>query len=327
MKKIKFRIIAFVALLLLVSVFHTGTGVAYASETVYLGGFVTGFDVKTEGAYVLGVSDVVTENGTRAPSKDAGVAVGDVLLSIGEKKIYSSQDIELALKGYSGGSVTCVFLRDGKKVIKDVTPVKDSGGSLRLGLFVRDGASGIGTVTFVKKDYSFVALGHPVCEGETPLSAKGGYIYACSVFGLTKGERGKAGELKGLFTGEKPIGEITDNGRRGIKGKLYRGYDLSALGEVEVGEATQGEATIVATLDGVKREEFKIAIAKIDGGREEKNYLIKITDKGLLKRAGGIVQGMSGSPIVQKGRLVGAVTHVFLNDPARGYGIDVRNML
>ncbi|HBK02635.1 MAG TPA: SpoIVB peptidase [Clostridiales bacterium] len=300
---------------------------ANADETVYLGGFVTGFEIKTDGTSVIGVSDVVTENGVKSPSKDAGVLPGDTLLYVGETKINTPYDIEVALKNYKSGKVVLRLKRDGNEIVKEVIPEKDLTGKLRLGLFVRDGASGIGTVTFVKKDGEFTALGHPVCEGDKITEASGGNLYRCSVFGVTKGERGKAGELKGVFVGDAPIGTISKNTEQGIKGKMNKNFDKSSLSEIETGEASIGEAAIIATIDGVKREEFKIAIVKSDKNKKTRNYLIKITDKRLISIAGGIVQGMSGSPIVQDGKLVGAVTHVFVNDPTRGYGISVANML
>ena len=300
---------------------------ASAQETVYLGGFVTGFEIKTDGVFVIGVSDVVTENGVKSPSKDTGVMSGDTLLFVGETKINTPYDIEVALKNYKSGKVVLRLKRDGNEVIKEVVPEKDLSGKFRLGLFVRDGASGIGTVTFVKKDGEFTALGHPVCEKEKMTEASGGNLYRCSVFGVSKGERGKAGGLKGVFVGDAPIGTISKNTEQGIKGVMNKNFDKSSLSEIETGEASIGEAAIIATIDGALREEFKIVIVKNDKNKKTRNYLIKITDKRLISVAGGIVQGMSGSPIVQNGKLVGAVTHVFVNDPTRGYGISIANML
>lgn len=325
MKKIglKFLVLAIV----FCSLFCAAATNAYAVEKVYIGGFACGFEIKTDGAFVVGTSDVVTKDGIKSPSKNAGIEVGDVLVSVNGKKISTPYDIELALKDYKGGSVVCVFKKDGKDNVKEITPVKDTNGNYRLGLFVRDGASGLGTVTFVKENGSFAALGHPVFEGTEPTKVNGGNIYRCSVFGVNKGERGKAGELKGVFVGDEPIGNIVKNTAFGIQGNINPKFDYKALGLVEVGDAGIGDAVIISTVDGVKREEFSASIVKADNSKSNRNLLVKITDKRLISVAGGIVRGMSGSPVMQNGKIVGAITHVFVNDPTRGYGISINNML
>ena len=325
MKKFGLKIL--ILTLTVCALFCVGGNTVKAVEKVYIGGFVTGFDIKTNGAFVIGASDVITKDGIKSPAKNAGVAAGDILVSVNGKKISTPYDIELALKDYKKGNVVCIFKKDGKDVVKEITPVVDTSGKYRLGLFVRDGASGIGTVTFVKEDGSFSALGHPVFEGDEPASVKGGNIYRCSVFGINKGERGKAGELKGVFVGDAPIGNIVKNTPYGIKGNVNEKFDYKSLGSVEVGNAEIGDAVIVSTIDGVKREEFKVSIVKADNSKSTRNLLIKITDKRLISVAGGIVRGMSGSPVIQDGKMVGAVTHVFVNDPTRGYGISINNML
>ena len=190
-------------------------------------------------------------------------------------------------------------------------------------------SEGIGTLSFITGDGTFMALGHPVCEddGKT-CDIVGGKISLCSVYGVTKGERGKAGELKGIIIEDKPIGNITGNYKQGIKGKVTDDFDLSKLDKVQTGEGRIGKAEIITCIDGIRRDSFSVSIVKAEfSGKEDKNFVIKVTDKRLIDYSGGIVQGMSGSPIVQDGKLVGAVTHVFINDPTRGYGISIDNML
>ena len=156
-----------------------------------------------------------------------------------------------------------------------------------------------------------------------------GNIYQCSIVNVVKGERGRAGELKGLFLNDKCIAAADTNCATGVYGNFNRDYDTSSLRSISIGENVQpGKASIYTTVDGVKPKEYSVSIVKVDSrNKQNKNYVIKITDKDLLEQTGGIVQGMSGSPIIQGGKLVGAVTHVFLNDPTRGYGISIMNML
>lgn len=328
------RFLKFLTCILIVSAvfigFNSPKFLARADEnTVYLGGFATGFCIDTRGAEIVGLSDVITESGVFSPAKDVEIKSGDILLSVDEKPINSSSDIEKALKGFAGEKVVVVILRDGEKLVKEVKPCKDLGGKFKLGLFIRDNLSGIGTMTFIKNNGEFMALGHPITsEGEKPCEVMGGSIYRCSIIGVNKGERGRAGELKGIFIKDNSIGEVTNNFEQGIKGKINKNFDLSKLVKVEIGTAKIGTAKMVTSISGEKMQEYDMAIVKTDGGEKScKNLVVKITDERLLKNAGGIVQGMSGSPILQDGKIVGAVTHVFLNDPTRGYGICINNML
>lgn len=161
------------------------------------------------------------------------------------------------------------------------------------------------------------------------LEAGDGNIFRCSIVGVVRGERGRAGELKGLFLNENRVAKADKNCESGIYGNFGKEYDCSGLKTVPIGdEAKPGAASILTTVDGVAPKEYEIGIVKVDAGnRQNKNFVIKITDDELLAQTGGIVQGMSGSPIMQDGKLIGAVTHVFLNDPTRGYGIAISNML
>lgn len=299
---------------------------ANSDRKIYLGGIPAGFSLETKGAYVAGVCDVVTQDGVKSPSKDAGIVLGDYIISIDGVEVNSAFDIEKAV--VSDGYKDVLIDRCGIIMKKSVMPAKDLGGKFRLGVFVRDSVSGIGTITFFK-DGKYASLGHPVLDDNgLVLSVLKGNVYPCEITGYIKGERGIPGELKGVFIKNSSIGNIEKNIRNGVYGKLEESFDFSDKTEIEVGEAKIGKASIFTTIEGDKPQEYSISIVKTDGEvGVNKNYVIKVTDKTLLDKTGGIVQGMSGSPIVQDGKLVGAVTHVFINDPTRGFGISIKKMI
>lgn len=305
------------------------TSVAHAQEnSIYLGGNVLGFTIKTEGATVVGTCDVITTDGLVSPCKKAGIKVGDVIYNMGSFAVNSASDVSKVLNDYDGGEIVTKIVRDGQVKLIDVIPVKDVTGEYKLGIYLRDDLTGLGTVTFYRDDGSFGSLGHPVSDekGKT-YSVIGGEVYTSSVIGINKATRGKAGELKGMFIGEKPIGSIIKNTETGLFGKISK-FDATSKIKVEVGKAKQGKAQIYSTVDGISPKYYDIDIVKTDFFTgSNKNLVIKISDKELLKITGGILQGMSGSPIIQDGKLVGAVTHVFINDSSRGYGISIDNML
>ena len=175
-------------------------------------------------------------------------------------------------------------------------------------------------------------MGHAVCdESRVSFALADATVYRCSIVGINRGERGRAGELRGIVLSDDPIASADKVCETGLYGTFADKYDYSALQTVEIAplsQATIGEAVIYSTVDGVEPRAYEVAIAKVDAGnRSNKNFVIKVTDEDLLRESGGIVQGMSGSPIVQNGKLIGAVTHVFLNDPTRGYGIGIEKML
>jgi len=322
--KRKFIFISLIITLLMMFPFGSYTALA-ASETVYLGGMSAGFSLKTKGAEVVGTCDVITENGLRSPCKDSGIEVGDRIMSINNAKINSVEDIEENITGKT--TVIIDLIHNGENVIKTVQPAKDINGRYKLGVFIRDSISGIGTITYIKND-RFASLGHPVLtdRGEL-LDIAGGELYNCNITGCIKGERGKAGELRGVFLRTNPIASIDKNSQCGVFGKISDDFDRTKLVEIEIGHAEPGNASIFSTINGGEVKEYSISIIKADNYGANKNFVIKISDNELLDATGGIVQGMSGSPIIQDGKLVGAVTHVFINDPTRGFGIDIDNMI
>ena len=334
MRKLKFFIAAVLACFLAASAGGATLPAAAAEKEYYLGGMTAGFSLSAGGAQVVGLVDVVTESGAQRPAADAGIRAGDVICEAGPLKIRSVNDLNASLNKSAGREVTLSVRRGGETARVQVTPVREKkSGDYKIGVLIRDSVSGIGTVTYVETDsLRFGALGHAVTdENKDELSVSDPRVYLCSIIGVNKGERGKAGELRGLFLNDKTVGKAEKVCKTGLYGTFERSADLTARRTVQAGgieEATIGKAEIYATVDGVTPQKYEIAIAKVDAGnRENKNFVIKITDEKLIGETGGIVQGMSGSPILQNGKLIGAVTHVFLNDPTRGYGIAIEHML
>lgn len=305
-----------------------------ATRSVYVCGNTAGFLLNMGGVQVIAVSEVVTDDGCFAPARNAGVRAGDIIRKIDEKKVSNISEMNACLNA-SGGKDVCLTIKrkDGEEKLLNVKPQRDSNGKYKIGVLIRDSISGIGTITYIDKDSGrFGALGHAVYDDENNiLNVNEGKVYDCSVVSVTKGVRGKAGELKGIFVGEGNVGSSDKLLDCGLYGKINKNLDLSRYEKREIAplsEAHIGGAQIYSTVDGLKTEKYSISIVKVDeGNRENKNFVVKITDKTLIDRTGGIVQGMSGSPIVQDGKLIGAITHVFLNDPTRGYGIGIENML
>lgn len=305
---------------------------AYAADDkVYLGGFPAGFMLNTQTVEVVGVCDVLCDGGLKSPARDAGIRSGDVIDEVNGMEINSTEDLnEVLEEKYS--SFTLTVIRDGEETSIGVTPVKEkSSGKTRLGLLVKDSISGVGTVTYVEKSGAFGSLGHPVTNSDGKITAiNGGCIYGCTIYGVKRGVRGTPGELKGAFDDTAIIGKVSVNSSGGISGTLSEDFDYSRLTEIKrgrVSDATIGKATIYSTLSGTEPAEYEVSIVKVDPTeKNNRNYVIKIDDENLIEKSGGIVQGMSGSPIVQNGKLIGAVTHVFVNDPTRGYGIAIDKM-
>lgn len=322
MKKISRLFCLFFTLLCVVFV---GANTANAeNDKIYLGGMPAGFFLETRGAYVAGLCDVITEKGLLSPSKDAGIEVGDTILYINDKEINNAKDIENVVKNDS--EINVQIDRNGEIKNYSVKPVPDMNKKPKLGVFIREGINGIGTITYIKNN-SFASLGHPVLDNDgSILNLINGKIYECNITGFIKGERGKPGELRGVFIRKNEKGTIIKNNECGVYGNLNK-LNTDNLQEIEVGEGVPGNAYFITTTEGKTPQKYSISIVKVDKNDSVKNFVVKITDSKLLETTGGIVQGMSGSPIIQNGKLVGAITHVFVNDPSRGFGISVNNML
>ncbi len=308
----------------------TLTAEAAAETRVTVGGMPFGVRFHTDGVTVAGFETVKTESGDVCPAKDAGLLSGDVILEINGEKVSSAEDLAGKISASANG-ITVTYRRGSATHKAKLTPVRDLEGKTRAGMWIRDVAAGIGTVTFYdEKSGRFGGLGHGICNSETgellPLSH--GTVTEVTLCGINRGTAGAPGELKGYFGIEK-IGEVTKNERTGIYGvltKLPRGGETVAVAKKS--RVKEGEVTIRCTLSDGEMRDYKATISDIDrSGGECKNFIITVTDEELLCRTGGIVQGMSGSPILQDGKLIGAVTHVLVNDPTRGYGIFIENML
>ncbi len=302
-------------------------------QIVYLGGTPLAISVKTEGLTVLGLCEVQSDQGLSSPAKDGGVRVGDRLLAMDGVAVNCREDVQRALDLASGKPVNMSLERDGRSVYAWVTPLWDqSTDGYRLGMYLKDSIDGIGTLTYVASG-RFGALGHCVSEGDdsdpTPIS--GGEIYATTVTGAIIGKKGEAGSLLGGKRGDKPLGTITSNTVFGIYGDaapaLSAGRRRVTVAEPK--EVKEGKAYIYTTVTQGEPRLYEVQLTEVYRQRRPqiKGMMLKVTDPDLLALTGGIVQGMSGSPILQDGKLVGAVTHVVVSDPTVGYGVYARFML
>lgn len=315
----KFCLTLIAALLLILTFGQNGIISARAEgEKVYIGGMPAGFVLDTRGATVLGTVDVFIKDAFASPAKDAGINAGDIILTLNDIEINNAKDIEKVLIKCGGEKLEITFLRRGAQVKGEIIPAKEqSSGQFKLGLLIKDGLSGIGTVTYFKEsDMRFGALGHAVYDSDSGdiLNIRSGSVFKCSIISITRGERGKTGELGGIFLRDKVFAVADKNLNCGVFGKAdniiinekAKGlYDIGGKNTVKM-----GKAVIYTTIEGVTPEEYNISIVKVDkNAKDNKNLVIKIDDKRLLEATGGIVQGMSGSPILQDGKLVGAITH------------------
>lgn len=300
---------------------------------VYVGGMSAGFTLKTEGAQVVGLCEVLSEKHVKSPALEAGIKTGDVITKIEGIPIDSITEMNEIIHKGQGRSMKFEIVRGEERIEREITPIKDKiTERYKIGVLVRDSVSGIGTITYVQKDSGrFGALGHAVSnENHQKMEISNGNVYACNILSVAKGIRGKAGELRGAFLHDEKFGTAEKLCDCGIFGKIEGADRMQdwTLAEADSSLAKPGNAYIYSTVTGTCPQKYEIEIVKVNkSNRENKHYVIKITDENLISETGGIVQGMSGSPILQDGKMIGAVTHVFLNDPTRGYGIDIQTML
>lgn len=306
---------------------------ASAEETiVYIGGMSAGFTLKAGGAQIIGFCDVVGEQKMASPALDAGLVSGDIITKVAGISIESISELNDIVNKNQAKELEVEILRNGENIILRVKPIKDKvSNHYKIGVLVRDSVSGIGTVTYIDKRGHFGALGHAVVgENKHELKISDGVVYECSIIGIHKGVRGRAGELRGMFLNDKTFGCAKKLCSCGIFGEISNEFKISDTmrAVADSNDVRPGKAYIYSTISGVEPQKYTIEIVKVDlNNRENKNYVVKITDENLIMETGGIVQGMSGSPIIQDGKLVGAITHVFLNDPTRGFGINIETML
>ncbi len=306
---------------------------------VYVGGETVGFNLYSDGVICVGSNAVATSEGTKEPIKESGLQTGDAILKIEDIEIQNIEDVDriINLPTFAGQELTLTIKRDEKEEKVKIIPVFDMlTQKYKLGLWVRNNASGVGTLTYVKQsDFRFGAVGHPIIDsslGEN-FEVESGNIYKCRLLGIKKGEKNNPGEIKSSINlSDDAIGLADTNCKYGVYGNILNKGCIDADRTATLGGRLSvhlGDAKIYCNLDnmGVKAYDVKIIKANKQNSADDKSMTIKVIDKELLEKTGGIIQGMSGSPIVQNGKIVGAVTHVFVNDPTRGYGVYIDWMI
>ena len=298
-------------------------------------GRTVGIKLFSDGVLVVGLSDIQTDGTAVSPAKEMGLKVGDRITHVNDREVDTIEQMQEAIQTLAGEQMTLKVTRRDKQLQLCGAAVCSRQGTYQLGTWIRDSMAGIGTVTFYDpKSEVFGALGHGVNDVDTAqlMSMQSGSVMHSSVTDVKKGQSGAPGELHGSFDLRRDMGQLYANTHAGIFGTLA---DESILGDIkpmEIARRSQikvGPATILSNVAGEEVREYRVEIMHLYPSTEGemRNLMLKVTDPELLAQTGGIVQGMSGSPILQNGRLVGAVTHVLVNDPTRGYGILMENML
>lgn len=303
------------------------------------GGNAIGVRMNTKGVLVVAVTDIIDTSGNRvSPARNAGLKVGDSIIEINGEKIVSSEQVVDILNESKDKEVELLVLRNKGEFKTLSSPIKClQDNAYRLGIWVRDKTSGIGTMTFYHEESdTFGALGHGITDVDTGklLNVEKGLIMNAKISEVEQGQKGTPGEIRGVFyKTDDVLGEIEINTDFGIFGSLIdNNGEIKNSEKIPIGfkeEVEIGKAHIYTTLDGEEVGKYDIEIIKLENQQEssQKSMTIEITDEDLLKKTGGIVQGMSGSPIIQNGKLIGAVTHVFVNEPTKGYGLYIEWML
>lgn len=308
-------------------------------DKINVGGCAIGLVLETDGVLVVGSSPVTTDNGEFDALKDSDLKLGDTILQIENERVENTASISKIINEEKNKDreLKVLLKRKGEVYETRLKPCYDTKNkNYKLGIWARDDASGIGTLTYIDENNRFGALGHPICDSDTKsqIDLKSGSVYKCSVLGVEKGVSGKPGELKGLFMqGKNEQGVVEKNNAYGIFGTIKDDSSLlSCTEKMDIGgrlSVRPGKAQIRCCLDGNKVETFDVEIIKTNyqSSSNDKSMVLRVTDKNLIERTGGIVQGMSGSPIIQNGKIVGAVTHVFVSDPTKGFGVYIDWMI
>lgn len=295
----------------------------------------TPFGIKmfTNGVMVVGIAEIQTESGMVNPAEQAGLRMGDIIVSVDGSAVNRNEEIAALVEKSGGKPVEIQYRREDKEYTSQLSPVKSLvDGKWKAGLWVRDSTAGIGTLTFYDPSTEqFGGLGHGVCDTDTSelMPFLNGEILPVTISGVTKGAKGAPGELHGYFEGDEAMGVMHANDEAGVYGELYGSPAGEPMTVALSQEVHPGQAQIISTVDGEGPQRYDVVLEYVNyrESGEGKNMILRVTDPRLLEKTGGIVQGMSGSPILQNGKLVGAVTHVFVNDPTRGYGIFAESML
>lgn len=306
---------------------------------VYVGGETVGFNLFSEGVICVGSNAIQTKDGAKEPILLSGIKDGDAILKIEDIEIENIQDIDriINLPTFAGKELKITIKRDDTTFDTTITPVFDIlSQKYKLGLWVRNNASGVGTLTYIKQsDFRFGAVGHPIIDSSlgNNFEIETGNIYKCKLLGIKKGEKNNPGEIRSSINlSDSSLGIADTNCKYGVYGNILNKSIIDASRTATLGgrlSVKLGDAKIYCAIgeESVKAYDIKIIKANKQNSADDKSMTIKVTDKELIEKTGGIIQGMSGSPIVQNGKVIGAVTHVFMSDPTRGYGVYIDWMI
>lgn len=295
-------------------------------------GNVVGLKLYTSGVLVVGMSEIEgNDNKKYKPYENTGIKEGDMIIKVGENTVTCTSDLLDNVNDSNGKNINLVYVRDGEQIETNITPVKASDNKYKLGLWVRDAAAGVGTVSFYEPSTkTFAALGHGIQDVDTEQLldiAKGDFI-TTKIVSIIKGKKGDPGKIQGSIENSTVIGQVYKNTEFGVYGKLTNttALNINTSNALEVAtrdEIKLGPAKIMCTLEDNKTKEYDVEIQKIykNNNENNKSMLVKVTDEELIQKTGGIIQGMSGSPIIQNNKVIGALTHVLVNDPQTGYGV------
>ena len=315
------------ALLFLLALFIIPQTILAYSDKIIIGGDTVGIKLNTNGILIVGSYDINGHNSL----VEAGLKSGDLISNINGIKVQTVEEMVDIIENCNCNSLKISYLRDNKENNTTLS-LYDDNGILKTGLYVKDSISGVGTLTFIDPETKlFGVLGHEIADSNTGkiINIKDGVIFDSKITGITRSSEGNPGEKNALLYSDKINGEIYENTNKGIFGKYTSDFNSSKLYKVAtINDINTGDAKIFTVLDGNNIEEFSIKIMDVKETNDKlKNIQFEITDKDLLDKTNGIVQGMSGSPIIQGDYIIGAVTHVVVNDPHKGYGILITNML
>ncbi len=325
--------LAFAVSLFSVGVSAAGVKRSFSGEEVILGGVPFGVKFSTEGVVVVGFSDIDGISKNQNPAYLAGLRAKDIITKVDGISIKGAEELNRCVEASEGRAISLTYCRDGGERTVSLTPIYSASEQrYKTGIWVKDSGAGIGTVTYILPDtLEFGGLGHGICDSESGelIRMSRGDVMNVTVHAVKKGVAGTPGELKGRFDTVK-IGDLYSNTDCGVFGKLTA-LPACCSERIKVAsknEIRNGEAYIICTLSDGERTRYKAEVSAINRNAEgSKCFMIKVVDEALIAATGGIVQGMSGSPVEQDGKLIGAVTHVMINDPTVGYGIFIENML
>jgi stage IV sporulation protein B len=299
-------------------------------------GRTVGIKLFSRGVMVVGLADVTTQQGEESPARQCGLRTGDIITHIDGQQVDTIEQVQALLQSAGGETLAIQLTRGGRQVETQAAAVQCmSDGSYRLGAWIRDSMAGIGTITYYDPESGkFAALGHGINDVDTKLlmPLESGGVMGASVTDVQKGEKGTPGALHGSFDLSHDLGTLYANSDCGVFGVADADDERFSAQPVPVAQASEvkvGDAVLLTNVEGEQVESFSVEILRVYRctGQDSRSMMIRVTDPDLLARTGGIVQGMSGSPILQDGKLVGALTHVLINDPTCGYAVFAETML